>query len=77
MQKLRWWSRGFGIIWPSTNAISQRFFVHGERTMSLVSRYQTWNSHRRTRQALNALSDRQLEDIGVNRTQIPSFGYSR
>ncbi len=45
--------------------------------MSLVSRYKNWNSHRRTRHALSALSDRQLEDIGVRRAQIPAFGLHR
>ena len=38
--------------------------------MNILNSVQSWNRVRRTRNALNSLSARQLEDIGVSRNAI-------
>ncbi|MEQ9258195.1 MAG: DUF1127 domain-containing protein [Roseovarius sp.] len=39
----------------------------------LADRIAAWNDARATRNALSQLSDRQLEDIGLNRSDIERF----
>lgn len=39
----------------------------------LIAAFTAWNDARITRKALSALSDRELEDIGVTRADIASF----
>ena len=41
--------------------------------MSIIESVQSWNRVRRTRNALNTLSPRQLEDIGLTRGAIGSI----
>lgn len=36
----------------------------------LVARFHSWNARRETRAALNALSERELQDIGLCRADI-------
>ena len=38
--------------------------------MNILNSVQSWNSARRTRNALNSLSAHQLEDIGISRNAI-------
>ncbi|MFP7675325.1 DUF1127 domain-containing protein [Marivita sp. S0852] len=40
---------------------------------SLIAAFATWNDRRRTRIALNRLSDHELEDIGLMRGDINSL----
>ena len=40
--------------------------------MNILNNVRTWNKARQTRTALNALSTRQLDDIGIARHQISS-----
>ena len=42
--------------------------------MNIVSRYKSWTANRNARHTLNALSDRQLDDIGLCRADIPTAG---
>jgi uncharacterized protein YjiS (DUF1127 family) len=42
----------------------------GYYIVSALSAFATWNDARKTRQALSALSDRELEDIGLMRGDI-------
>lgn len=37
----------------------------------VIASVSAWNEARRTRKALNALSDRELDDIGLSRADIP------
>ncbi len=37
----------------------------------VIASVSSWNEARRTRKALSALSDRQLDDIGLSRADIP------
>lgn len=39
----------------------------------LMAAFTAWNEARKTRDALSALSDRELEDIGISRGDIASF----
>lgn len=43
---------------------------------SMVSSVQSWNQSRRTRAALNKLSDYELEDIGLSRGDIERIAVS-
>ncbi len=38
--------------------------------MNIIGNVRTWNRARQTRAVLNALSNRQLDDIGVSRSGI-------
>jgi uncharacterized protein YjiS (DUF1127 family) len=42
----------------------------GAALSRLVARYQAWTDARITRKALNALSDRELDDLGLVRGDI-------
>ncbi|MDX1784977.1 DUF1127 domain-containing protein [Roseovarius sp. ZX-A-9] len=39
----------------------------------LIAAFTAWNDARATRKALSALSDRELEDIGLSRSDIDSI----
>ena len=39
----------------------------------VAARISDWNTARRTRKALSALSDRELDDIGLSRADIETF----
>ena len=56
-------------VYGSTSAVS-RFFA------SLLENIVAWNDARVTRKALSALSDRELEDIGLIRGDIDSVAHS-
>ncbi|MFU1477734.1 DUF1127 domain-containing protein [Roseovarius sp. C7] len=43
----------------------------------LMERLVAWNEARATRVALSRLSDRELEDIGLERGDISTIAYSR
>ncbi|QIE46736.1 DUF1127 domain-containing protein [Pseudohalocynthiibacter aestuariivivens] len=43
----------------------------------LIANVAAWNDARATRKALAALSDRALEDIGLSRAEIDTFGARR
>lgn len=45
-------------------------FAQGNIFTALVARYNEWKVRRETREALNALSERELEDIGLCRADI-------
>lgn len=45
----------------------------GLRMSRMVNAYTAWKDARATRTALYALSDRELEDIGLNRGEIAGF----
>lgn len=40
---------------------------------AMVVRFQAWRSYRKTVAQLNALSDRELDDIGITRGSIPHY----
>ena len=42
----------------------------GHAISALVARFVDWNDRRRTRTALAMLSDRELDDIGVSRSDL-------
>ncbi len=42
----------------------------GQSFSALVARFVDWNEKRRTRNALALLSDRELDDIGLSRSDI-------
>jgi uncharacterized protein YjiS (DUF1127 family) len=44
---------------------------------TLLGRVIAWNDRRKTIDALSRLSDSQLDDIGLNRDAIDSFGAGR
>ncbi len=39
--------------------------------MDVVGRYKGWRKYRRTVNELSSLSNRELEDLGINRVDIP------
>ncbi|WP_412555681.1 DUF1127 domain-containing protein [Shimia sp. MIT1388] len=42
----------------------------GQPVFALVARFVDWNEKRRTRNALAMLSDRELDDIGLSRSDV-------
>lgn len=40
---------------------------------AIVARFQAWRSYRQTVRALSALSDRELDDIGLHRGAIRNY----
>ena len=40
---------------------------------ALVARFQAWRTYRRTVRELSALSDRELDDIGLTRSSINNY----
>lgn len=55
-----------------SSAVLDKFETGGVFT-ALVARFNAWRAHRKTVAALNALSDRELDDIGLTRGQIPAI----
>ena len=53
---------------PVATQGSTRGFIEG-----LVSRFQAWRIYRKTVAELSALSDRELDDIGLIRSEIPNY----
>lgn len=49
----------------------------GSTLTSLVGAASTWNDGRLTRNTLNRLSDRELEDIGLARGDIDQIAFGR
>ncbi len=47
--------------------------IAGFRILSFISNVKTWNERRMTRKALSTLTDRELDDIGLNRGDIASL----
>ena len=43
----------------------------GVTTMNMIGSYRKWRNYRRTVAELNALSNRELDDLGINRGDIP------
>ncbi len=43
----------------------------GVSTMNVIGSYKKWRNYRRTVAELNALSNRELDDLGINRGDIP------
>ncbi|GIL01597.1 MAG: hypothetical protein BroJett030_14960 [Alphaproteobacteria bacterium] len=39
--------------------------------MDIIGKYREWRAYRRTVNELNALSNRELNDLGINRADIP------
>ena len=44
---------------------------------NLVSALMTWNTNRVTREALSRLTERELDDIGLNRADIDLMSFTR
>lgn len=42
----------------------------GHAVSALIARFVDWNDKRRTRKALSMLTDRELDDIGVSRSDL-------
>ena len=42
-----------------------------EKTMDILNNIRTWNRVRQTRNELNSLSTRELNDLGISRGDIP------
>ena len=43
----------------------------GVKTMNVFGSYRKWRNYRRTVNELSALSNRELDDLGINRGDIP------
>ena len=41
--------------------------------MDLLNSYRTWKRVRQTRNELSALSNRELDDLGISRAEIPAI----
>ncbi len=54
----------------STSGVSGRF---GNSFTALAARILEWNDKRRTRIALEQLSDRELDDIGLSRADVAAI----
>ncbi len=39
--------------------------------MDVIGKFKNWRSYRRTMSELGALSNRELDDLGINRSEIP------
>ena len=39
--------------------------------MNIIGKYKDWRAYRRTMSELNALSNRELADLGISRADIP------
>ena len=50
---------------------------HGLSLGTLIVTLMTWNTERSTRNALSALSDRELDDIGLSRGDIDAVARGR
>ena len=42
---------------------------------TLRARYEAWRVYRKTRTELSALSDRELDDLGLSRSSIPAVSH--
>lgn len=40
--------------------------------MDIIGKFKDWRSYRRTVNELGALSNRELDDLGISRSEIPS-----
>lgn len=40
--------------------------------MDIIGKFRDWRSYRRTVTELSALTNRELNDLGINRSDIPS-----
>jgi len=43
---------------------------------AMVARLHAWRAYRKTVAELSALTDRELDDIGLNRSEIPNYARS-
>jgi len=41
--------------------------------MDVIGTFRNWRSYRKTITELGALSNRELDDLGINRSEIPSI----
>lgn len=60
--------------------IHSELALDGLRDLSLqgvIARLRAWNEARITRNALNALSDRELMDVGLTRNDIEKVAYGK
>ena len=55
---------------PTSTGYSNRLSAASH---ALFGAYSTWNDRRTTRKALNALSERELDDIGLSRGDIETL----
>lgn len=46
-------------------------FANGARKMSVIRNYRNWRRYRETCHELNRLSNRELQDLGMSRGDIP------
>ena len=63
--KLHSYDYGFGPIFGSDNLFA------GVKTMNVIGSFSKWRNYRRTVSELNALSNRELDDLGISRGDIP------
>ena len=70
MQKLHFKYAGAGIICTSYRKNNSQ--LETSKTMNLIRNYRNWRRYRDTVSELNRLSNRELNDLGINRGEIPS-----
>ena len=61
----------------STKPAGTRTGVVSDIVRDMAARFQAWRSYRSTVQALSALSDRELDDIGVSRSGIKAAALNK
>ncbi len=64
-------------IFKSSEALgAQLTNVKGNREMNIRKSYENWREYRKTVNELNALSTRELSDLGINRHDIRAIARS-
>lgn len=51
--------------------------IFGQVAFKLINAITTWRDIHNTRKALSDLSDRELDDIGLNRSEIDEWAHKR
>ncbi|GAA4534462.1 hypothetical protein GCM10023174_30410 [Chelativorans composti] len=53
------------------NKIDDRFSKRASTTMNLIQNFRNWRRYRETMNELSRLSNRELADLGISRSEIP------
>ena len=71
MQQWRFNSRGLLPIFTSYQETDERTKDETRKNMNLIRNYRNWRRFRDTVNELNRLSNRELTDLGISRSDIP------
>jgi uncharacterized protein YjiS (DUF1127 family) len=61
----------------NTSLIAAVYSLAAARIREVSDRYKAWNKHNQARAELLRYTDRELADIGLNRTQVLTMDFSQ